>query len=60
MELTDEQVNAQRNFDAASLKVKKALTTSGGGTGAENEYSAAHTALVRLGLAMPLRAKYRR
>jgi hypothetical protein len=60
MAVTEEQAKARwAEFDAASRKVKGQLISKSGGAGAENAYADAYQALVRDGLAMQLRGRYR-
>lgn len=49
----------ERNLEAASRDLRKALPTTKGGVGNENNYSAAYQALVRAGVRPQLRSKYR-
>lgn len=57
--MTDREEALLRDFDKAGAAIRKSLTTTGGGTGAETNYSQAYQALVREGLAPQIRRKYR-
>ncbi len=46
-------------FEAISKKVKAGAVASKGGSDSENQYNIAYQALVREGLAPPIRRKYR-
>lgn len=49
----------QSTFEAASKKIKTQMNSPKGGTQAESEYKIAYQELVRAGLAMQIRRKYR-
>lgn len=49
----------ERDFEAASKRVKQGLTMRAGGSAAEAAYSATYQALVRVGLRPQIRGKYR-
>ena len=46
-------------FDAASKRIKAQMNSPKGGTQAESEYKIAYQELVRNGLALQIRKKYR-
>jgi hypothetical protein len=46
-------------YEIASKKIKQQLNSPKGGSSAEAEYSAAYQALVKAGLAMQIKKKYR-
>lgn len=46
-------------FEAASKSVKGGMTTAKGGSGVEDKYKLAYQDLMREGLVMPIKKKYR-
>lgn len=56
MVLSSEQQRLLANFDAASRKMKEARP---GDNASENEYSKAYQRLVKAGLALQIKKKYR-
>lgn len=45
-------------YNAATVELKKALNTKKGGKKSEDRFSNAYQALVKAGLAMPIKRKY--
>jgi hypothetical protein len=59
MDLNETQEKAVSRYNVAMKRIKSGLDARNGGPGAEAEGALAYQDLVRLGVELPLKAKYR-